>query len=74
MNKSQQYINDYINSGVIEYRPALTPIPQGLRAELKEHCENSKYWSKVAGGYKCGIHGGIVINFRIKNGGIAHDY
>ena len=56
MNKAQQYINNYLECGMLHYRSALTPMDmtgdfskdRAFRKELFEHCESSPYWKKGA--------------------------
>ena len=89
MNRAQQYISDYLNSGIQHFRTSKTPMnmtgdPEkdiAFRKELHEHCTRSPHWRLVHNNRSTarfhnpiGGQYGIIIDFTEGSGGIAHEF
>jgi hypothetical protein len=81
MNNSQQYINDYLNCGMMHFRTSLTPMDttgdlfkdRAFREELLKHCEQSQYWEQSVRDMFVNTTMDIVIDFSRESGGICHN-
>ena len=87
MNKAQQYINDYLNCGMMHFRAALTPtdttgncaLDRLFRKEIAQHCEQSQYWETSHSNDSVRYINNtmnlvIVLQFHGDSSGISHNY